>query len=129
MSFSNPSPLMHPEWGNQGCSCEENDINCGEVLAEDVKRLCKVQILVEGKEETAIAAAWINDGIDCCRVGFLPHHMVKHAAQYDSAVAQVTHVFSGNLEACNSAERRQFYKNHGCCLMAIIAWPLHRHNK
>ena len=63
-SFSppqDPSPPTHPsgvvveivgtERGDQGCSCEEHHINCGEVLAEDVVvRLRKVQILVEGKE-------------------------------------------------------------------------------
>ncbi len=96
-----PSPPTHPsgivveivgtERGDQGRSCEEHNINCGEVLAEDVVvRLRKVQILVEGKEETAMAAVWINDSIDCCRIGFLPRHMVKHAARYDGAVAQVT---------------------------------------
>ncbi len=74
-SFSppqDPSPPTHPssvvveivgtERGDQGRSCEENHINCGEVLGEDVVvHLRKVQILVEGKEE-----------IDRCRVGFLP---------------------------------------------------------
>jgi hypothetical protein len=85
--------------------------------------------LVERKEETAIAAMWINDGIDRCCVGFLPGHMVKHAAQYDRAVAQVTHVFSGNADVCDSAEHRMFHKNHGCCLAAIIAWPLHHRNE
>jgi hypothetical protein len=117
--------IVGTEWGDQGRSCEEH-VNCGEVMAEDVVvRLRKVQILVEGKEETAIAAVWINDGIDRCRVGFLPCHMVKHAARYDGAVAQCTRVFSGNADACDTAERRQFHKNHGCCLAAIIAWPLH----
>ena len=133
-----PSPSTHPsgivveivrtEWGDQGRSCDEHNINCGEVLAEDVVvHLRKVQILVEGKEETAIAAIWINDGIDCCRVGFLPCHMVKHAARYDGAVAQVTRVFSGDPEASDTAECRAFHKNHGCCLTAIIAWPSSNH--
>lgn len=142
-SFSppqDPSPPTHPsgvvveivgtERGDQGRSCEEHHINCGEVLAEDVVvRLRKVQILVEGKEETAIAAVWINDGIDRCRVGFLPRHMVKHAARYDGAVAQVTRVFSGDANVCDTAERRAFHRNHGCCLAAIIAWPSHHHNE
>ncbi len=142
-SFSPPqdrSPPTHPsgvvveivgtEQGDRGRSCEEHPINCGEVLAEDVVvRLRKVQILVEGKEETAIAAVWVNDGIDRCRVGFLPRHMVRHAARYDGAVAQVTRVFSGDQEKSDTAERRAFYKNHGCCLAAIIAWPSHNNNE
>ena len=136
-----PSPLMHPsgivveivgtERGDQGRSCEEHNINCGEVLAEDVVvRLRKEQLLVEGKEEMAIAAVWINDGIDCCRIGFLPRHMVKHTtAQYEGAVAQVTRDFSGDPEACDSAEHCQSHKNHGCCLTAIIARPLNHPNE
>jgi hypothetical protein len=116
--------IVGTEQGDQGRSCEEHPINCGEVLAEDVVvRLRKVQVLVDGKEETAIAAVWVNDGIDRCRVGFLPRHMVKHAARYDGALAQVTRVFSGDREKFDTAERRAFHKNHGCCLAAIIAWP------
>ena len=77
----------------QGCSCNEHCNNCGKVMAEDiVVHLRKVQILVERQEETVIAAVWINNGINRCRIGFLPHHMVKHAVGHDGAVAQVTHV-------------------------------------
>ena len=72
--------------------CEEHKI-CGKVLKEDVAvRLRKIQLMVEGKEETAIVAIWVTDGIDRCRVGFLPRHMVRHAARYDGALAQVTRV-------------------------------------
>jgi hypothetical protein len=64
----------------QGRSCEEHEI-CGEVMEEDVVvRLRKIQLMVEGKEETAIVAIWVTDGIDRCRVGFLSRHMVRHAA-------------------------------------------------
>ncbi len=56
--------IVGKERSNQGRSCDEH-LNCGEVMADDVVvRLHKVQILVEGKEETAIAAVWVNDGID-----------------------------------------------------------------
>jgi hypothetical protein len=114
--------IVGTEMNDQGCTCKEH-LNCGEVMANDVVvRLWKVQILVEGREETAIAAVWINDGIDRCCVGFLPCHMVAHAARYDRAVAQVTRVFSDDPTFCNSVERRMFHKNKGCCLAAIIAW-------
>jgi hypothetical protein len=113
---------------DQGRSYEEH-LNCGEVMAEDViVHLRKVQILVEGKEEMAIAAIWINDGINRCCVGFLPCHMAKHAARYNGAVAQCTRIFSGNADACDTAEHRAFHKNSGHCLAAIIAWPSHHRN-
>ena len=105
----------------QGRSCEEHEI-CGEVMEEDVVvRLHKIQLMVEGKEETAIVAIWVTDGIDRCRVGFLPRHMVRHAARYDRALAQVTRVFSSDPETCDTTERRLFFKNKGYCRATIIS--------
>ncbi len=105
----------------QGRSCKEQEI-CGEVLKEDVVvRLCKMQLMVEGKEETVITAIWVTDGVDRCHIGFLPRHMVKHAARYDGALAQVIRVLSDDAETCDSAERRMFHKNKGFCLAAIIS--------
>ncbi len=79
--------------------------------------------MVEGREETAIAALWINDGIDRCRVSFFPCDMVAHATRYDGAVAQVIRIFSSDPTFYDSVEHRMFHKNRGCCLVAIIAWP------
>ncbi len=84
-------------------------------------RLRKIQLMVEGKVETAITAIWVTDGIDRCRVGFVPRHMVRHVTRYDGALAQVTHVFSDNPEICNMAEQRMFFKNKGYCRAAIIS--------
>jgi len=104
----------------QGRSCEEHG-NCGEVLKEDiVVRLRKIQLMVEGKEETAIAAIWVTDRIDRCRVGFVPCHMVRHAPRYDRALAQVTRVFSNDPES-DLTERRLFHKNKGYCRATIIS--------
>ncbi len=56
--------------GDNGRSCEDHAA-CGSVLEEDmVVRLRRVQVLVEGGEETAIACIWVTDGVDRCRVGF-----------------------------------------------------------
>jgi hypothetical protein len=86
--------IIGTEMNDQGRTYKEH-LNCGEVMANNVVvHLRKVQILVKGQEETAIAAVWINDGIDRCCIGFLPCHMVAHAARYDGAVAQVTRIFS-----------------------------------
>jgi hypothetical protein len=113
--------IVGTEMNYQGRSCEEHEI-CGEVLKEDVVvRLRKIQLVVEGKEETAIAAIWVTDGIDRCRVGFVPRHMVRHAARYDGALAQVTRVFSSDPETCDLTERRLYFKNKGYCRAAIIS--------
>jgi hypothetical protein len=76
--------------------------------------------VVDGKEETAIAAVWVTDGIDCCRVGFLKHHMVRHAARFNGALAQVTRVFSSDPGSCDSVEQRMYHHNWGCCLATTI---------
>ncbi len=83
-------------------------------------RLRKMQLMVEGKEETVITVIWVTDGVDRCRVGFLPRHMVHHATRYDGALAQVTRVLSDDAATCDSAEQRMFHKNKGFCLAAII---------
>ena len=105
----------------QGCSCKEHKI-CGKVLKEDVVvRLCKMQLIVAGKEETVTATIWVTDGVNSCRTGFVPRHMVKHTARYNGALAQVTRVLSDDAETCNLAEQRMFHKNKGFCLAAIIS--------
>ena len=107
--------------GDNGRSCEDHAA-CGSVLEEDmVVRLRRVQVLVEGREETAIACIWVTNGVDRCRVGFLMRHMVAHAMRYDGALAQITRVYSGNEDECNTAERRIFHAKRGCCDAAIIS--------
>jgi hypothetical protein len=100
--------IVGSEMDNRGRSCEDHR-NCGEVLAKNVVVcLWKVQIQVEEQEETAIAAYWVPDSIDCCHVGFLQCHMVKQAARFNGALAQVTHVFNTEPTCCNTAEHRRF---------------------
>lgn len=106
--------------GDRGRNCEEHSV-CGSVLSEVedvVVRLRKVQVLVDGKEETAIAAYWITDGMERCRLGFLQRHMVKHAARYDGALAQVTTVLG--KDSTNSEERKMHHHNKGFCYATII---------
>jgi hypothetical protein len=108
----------------QGRQCQQHDI-CGSVVAEDVVvRFRKVQVVVDEKEETAIAAYHVSDGIDLCRVGFLQRHLVKHWKRYDGVLAQVIEVYSNESESPTS--RRKFHCNKGCCVAAIIS-PLNDH--
>ena len=105
----------------QGRSCKEHEMCGDEVLKEDIGvGLRMVQLMVEGKEEKAIAVVWVSDGINRCYVGFLHRHMVKCAALYNEALAEVTRVFNGNPTDCNSAERRAYHKNHGYAHAMII---------
>jgi hypothetical protein len=107
--------------GDRGRSCEEHAV-CGSVLEEDmVVRLLKVQVLVDGCEETTIACIWVMDGVDRCCVGFLMRHMVKHAARYDRALVQVTRVFSGDEKECSREERQMYHAKRGFCYVTIIS--------
>ena len=72
---------------NQGHSCEEHPY-CGEIIDNDVvAHLRRVQVIMPsknggpGQEVTAVAVYWVTNGIDHCRVGFLPHHMGKYATR------------------------------------------------
>ena len=97
--------MSHHPWGRtveifgiqspgNGCSCEEHPI-CGCVLQEDsVVRFRKVQVLIDGKEESAIAAFWVSDGVDRCRVGYLPKFHVTHWKSLEGALAQIKEIYT-----------------------------------
>ncbi len=105
----------------RGHSCEEHELCGDEVLKEDiVVCLRTVQLVVDGKEEKAIAVIWVTEGMDRCRVGFLPGHIARHAARYNGALAQVTHVFNGNPADCGSSECRAYHIHHGFTEAVII---------
>jgi hypothetical protein len=46
-------------------------------------------LTINGKEASVIAAYVVSDGIDRCRVGFLPRHLLKHWERYDGVLAQI----------------------------------------
>jgi hypothetical protein len=103
--------------GNHGRSCEEHDV-CGRVLEENsVVRIRHVQILVDGNEESALAVYWIADGIDCCRVGFLQRHLLKHWKEYNGRLAQIVDMYK---DSESPSKRRKNHRNMGCCQAVII---------
>ena len=115
------------EANSQGRSCEQLE-TCGSLVEENVVlRLRKVQVVVEGKEETAIAAYIVSDGVDGCRVGFLKRHIVKHWRKYEGVLIQVTEAFSRTSES--PTKRRLYHHNIGCCVAAVISSPQVRQRK
>ena len=68
MSYSHPSGVIVDVFGlkenSRGRSCANHAV-CGSVVELDtVLRFRAVQIMENNKEETAIAAYWVTDGID-----------------------------------------------------------------
>jgi hypothetical protein len=111
---------------NQGRSCEEHPY-CWDVIDNNVVVcLCHLQVIMPsknggpGKEVTAMAVYWVTNGIDWCRVGFLPAHMVKYAARYDGVLAHVTETF-GPVADGNKTVHKKYHRNKGFCCAVIIS--------
>jgi hypothetical protein len=106
------------EEGSRGCSCEHHAICGNNLILDCVVRLRKVQIVADdGHEETAVAAYWVSDGVDLCRVGFLPQQFIKHANKFDGKLAQITEFLAmSDSPSC----RRLSCRYRGMCRAAII---------
>ncbi len=88
-----------------GRSCKEHACCSHRVLQDDVVvRLLREQILkpdhIAGKgtmkKEKAITVNWVLDGVNRCRVGFLPRAYVMQGELWDGILCQVVDVFEKN---------------------------------
>ena len=122
MSHHHPSGIIVDVVGieepSRGQSFDVHD-TCGDIMAVDtIVWFRAVQLLGDqGKEETAIPAYWVTDGIDRCRVGFLPPDSVKHKSDFDGKLAQVTELLSKSTQA---ADRKKSHRNRGVSCIVII---------
>ena len=115
--------------GERGCRCEDNMVCCGDLLEEDsVVRLRMERILVPNflagkgrkkREVTAITVNWVTDGVDRCRVGFLPRAYALEGAIYDGVLCRVTEVFSKSDPSC--VIREKWYKNKVFARATVIS--------
>jgi hypothetical protein len=114
--------------GDRGRRCGDHMVCCGELLEEDfVVRLRMERILVpnflagKGKkrEETAITINWVTDGVNRCRVGFLPRAYALEGAIYDGVLCQVTEVFTKSDPS--HTIREKWYKNKGFARATVIS--------
>ena len=71
------------------------------------------------EEEAAIAAYWVTDGIDSCRVGFLARHYIKHQELYNGQLAQVVAIYTESDDS--PTKKRKYHRNKGCCRAIIIS--------
>lgn len=105
-----------------GRSCEYHD-PCGDVVQVDtVLRLRSVSVwmkgVVGGAEEQAIAAYWVSDGIDRCRVGFLRKEMVNQRHLLDGVLVQVVELmWLSDLKA----DRERSHRNYGLARAMVIS--------
>ena len=87
---------------------------------DTVMHLRKVQIMVNGKEESGVVVLWVTDGVDWCCVGFLQKHLVKKWRQFEDKLYQVTDMLAYSE---SSTKRRLSYRNHGACIVTPIEEP------
>ena len=89
------------------------------MIEDVVLHLRKVQVQINQQEQSAIAAFWVSDGIDRCRVGYLPKAYVKNRRQYDGALVQVIEVYSA--ESDSPTKHQKFHRNHGLAVAVVIS--------
>ena len=70
-----------------------------------------------GAEETAVAAVWVTDGIDRCRIGFLPRHLIRRAQFYNGKLVQVVAMLA---DSENLRQRKYSHHNLGACNAVMI---------
>jgi hypothetical protein len=70
------------------------------------------------KEEMALTVNWVSDGIDRCRVDFLPKAYIPHAKLWDGILCQV--VFVGTADDPSSIVRRKCHHYCGYARVAVI---------
>ena len=75
----------------------------------------------DGKDKDVLEVFVIKNGIQGCKVGYMPKHLAARADRYDILCAHIVKIYSGNCAACdNDAKRQKFHCNIGCCLAVIL---------
>jgi hypothetical protein len=70
------------------------------------------------REETTITVNWVTDGVDRCRVGFLPKSFVATGSVYDGVLCQIVYV--GSILSTDKAEAKKFHAKGGFALASVI---------
>lgn len=103
--------------GSRGRSCESHNV-CGSTIDLDSLVRFRIESIdVDGKEERAICVYSVSDGIDRCRVGFLPRHYKKYAKKYNGRLAQVVELLWLSEE---SYLRSKSHRNRGMCKASLL---------
>jgi hypothetical protein len=96
---------------NGRCCVQHN--GCGKYLeAGDVCRIVPTQVQIQDKVEEALKVVKIEDGTECCVVGFVPKAYLKHK-EVLKAVNQMVQVIELYEDSTNTAKRRASKRNQG----------------
>jgi hypothetical protein len=73
------------------------------------------------KDEDVLEVFVVKNGIQGCKVGYLPKHLAAWVDHYDGLCARIVEIYSSNCTTCdNVAKRQKYHHNIGCCLAVII---------
>lgn len=111
--------IVRLESPTNGCSCTIHDCYGRHVDNENVLRLVKTMISVDGQVEKAIACIKVVDGVDTCVVGFVPRVL----AGGGRVVAHVNNfVQVKELYECsnNTYKRSKSKKNFGMASVCFL---------
>ena len=104
---------------SNGRTCEEH-AHCGSVAEVDdvVVRIRKVQVVIDEEQQSALAAYWVTDGVDRCRIGlFLPRHLLHKSDRYHGRLAQIVDVYEHSE---SPTKRQKSHRWRGCCRAILI---------
>ena len=103
--------------GDNGRSCEEFPV-CGDALKHDsLVRIRSEQMMIEGVEQAVMSVFWVMDGVDRCRVGFLPKHFLRYKQAYDGRLAQIIQFLA---KSDSPGDRAKSHRNHGVARAVLV---------
>ncbi len=80
---------------DRGRKCDMHDC-CGDVVKADMivclrrkQHLWKNKTTGKNEEYTAYEAVWVTEGVDACKVGFLPKAYTNYGSLYDGVLCQI----------------------------------------
>ena len=111
--------IIRTEETSQGRTCDDGKMACGSLLVTDsLVQFHKVQVVIDGVEETALAVYLVSEGIDRCWVGFLRRFLVKHKKKYDGRLAQITDILGSESESLS--DHHKYHRNKGYCHAVLL---------
>lgn len=100
-----------------GRSCDVHAC-CGETLrTNDLVKFRSVGVAVGNKQERAIAAVRLEEGVERCTVGFLPVYMLFTQGDLVGKVARIEKTYQGSD---NVAEREMDHRMVGVARFAVV---------
>ena len=110
--------IVGTKLSNRGRNCEAHR-TCGSVLGPDTLVRIRLEEIDVGqkKAEAALCVYWVTEGVDRCRVGFLPRSCIPQAASYHGCLAQVLEVLSTSEKP---SDRSRSHRNYGVCTAALV---------